>query len=212
MLSRTSPSTSRQGRSDLASSKVPTRNPGRLGRRSRHRPRRRRPTRVLHHAHLYRLPATLVIERDIRAALDAAGFRDVAIETTLSPPWTTDWISESGKAQAQGLWHRAADPGRAARGRMPAMRIDRTPRRSAASARRRARRSGAAATASSRSTCSNVTERVVERRLSTRILGTGRREWAQCRSRDARTARRIRSASTCPRNCARPLSSGPAST
>jgi ring-1,2-phenylacetyl-CoA epoxidase subunit PaaD len=44
-------------------------------------------------------PATQMIERDIRDALDAAGFRDVAIETTLSPPWTTDWISESGKAK-----------------------------------------------------------------------------------------------------------------
>ena len=44
-------------------------------------------------------PATQVIERDIRAALDAAGFRDVAIETVISPPWTTDWISESGKAK-----------------------------------------------------------------------------------------------------------------
>lgn len=42
-------------------------------------------------------PATQVIERDIRDALDVAGFRDVAIETTLSPPWTTDWISETGK-------------------------------------------------------------------------------------------------------------------
>jgi ring-1,2-phenylacetyl-CoA epoxidase subunit PaaD len=44
-------------------------------------------------------PATQVIERDIRAALDAAGFRDVAIETALSPPWTTDWISDAGKAK-----------------------------------------------------------------------------------------------------------------
>lgn len=44
-------------------------------------------------------PATQVIERDIRDALDAAGFRDVAIETTLSPPWTTDWISDAGKAK-----------------------------------------------------------------------------------------------------------------
>ena len=44
-------------------------------------------------------PATQVIERDIRAALDAAGFREVAIETVLSPPWTTDWITESGKAK-----------------------------------------------------------------------------------------------------------------
>jgi ring-1,2-phenylacetyl-CoA epoxidase subunit PaaD len=44
-------------------------------------------------------PATQVIERDIRAALDAAGFRDVAIETVLAPPWTTDWISASGRAK-----------------------------------------------------------------------------------------------------------------
>lgn len=42
-------------------------------------------------------PATQVIERDIRDALDAAGFRDTAIETTLTPPWTTDWISEEGR-------------------------------------------------------------------------------------------------------------------
>lgn len=46
-------------------------------------------------------PATQVIERDIRTALDAAGFRDMAIETVLSPPWTTDWITERGKAQLQ---------------------------------------------------------------------------------------------------------------
>ncbi len=44
-------------------------------------------------------PATHAIEMAIRAALDAAGFRDVAIETQLSPPWTTDWISDRGKAQ-----------------------------------------------------------------------------------------------------------------
>ena len=44
-------------------------------------------------------PATQVIERDVREALDAAGYRDVAIETVISPPWSTDWISESGKAK-----------------------------------------------------------------------------------------------------------------
>ena len=44
-------------------------------------------------------PATQVIEQDIRAALDAAGYRHVAIETVLSPPWTTDWIGETGKAK-----------------------------------------------------------------------------------------------------------------
>jgi ring-1,2-phenylacetyl-CoA epoxidase subunit PaaD len=42
-------------------------------------------------------PATQFIEDNIRAALDAAGYRHVAIETVLSPPWTTDWISEEGK-------------------------------------------------------------------------------------------------------------------
>ncbi len=42
-------------------------------------------------------PATHFIEQSIRAALDDAGYRDVAIETQLAPPWTTDWISEEGK-------------------------------------------------------------------------------------------------------------------
>ena len=44
-------------------------------------------------------PATQFIEQSIREALDAAGYRDVAIETRLAPPWTTDWISEEGKAK-----------------------------------------------------------------------------------------------------------------
>jgi ring-1,2-phenylacetyl-CoA epoxidase subunit PaaD len=44
-------------------------------------------------------PATDVIEQTIREALDANGYRAVAIETVLAPPWTTDWISDSGKAK-----------------------------------------------------------------------------------------------------------------
>jgi ring-1,2-phenylacetyl-CoA epoxidase subunit PaaD len=44
-------------------------------------------------------PATAFIEQSIREALDAAGFRDVGIETVLSPPWSTDWISDAGKAK-----------------------------------------------------------------------------------------------------------------
>ncbi len=65
-------------------------------------------------------PATQVIERDMRAALDAAGYRDVRIETALSPPWTTDWITPEGreKLRAYGI----APPTRA-RCRMPAMRF-----------------------------------------------------------------------------------------
>ena len=41
-------------------------------------------------------PATLAIEADIRAALDRAGLSVMKIETALSPPWTTDWISDAG--------------------------------------------------------------------------------------------------------------------
>lgn len=50
-------------------------------------------------------PATLAIEGGIRAALDAAGLGDTAIITELSPPWTTDWISEEGreKLRAYGI-------------------------------------------------------------------------------------------------------------
>jgi ring-1,2-phenylacetyl-CoA epoxidase subunit PaaD len=50
-------------------------------------------------------PATLAIEGSIRAALDAAGLSDTAIVTELSPPWTTDWISEEGreKLRAYGI-------------------------------------------------------------------------------------------------------------
>lgn len=44
-------------------------------------------------------PATIAIEHDIRAALDRAGLREMKIETTLSPPWTTDWISDEGRAK-----------------------------------------------------------------------------------------------------------------
>jgi ring-1,2-phenylacetyl-CoA epoxidase subunit PaaD len=55
-------------------------------------------------------PATQVIERDIRAALDSAGYRHLGIETILSPAWTTDWITPEGrrKLTAYGI----APPGR----------------------------------------------------------------------------------------------------
>lgn len=44
-------------------------------------------------------PATLAIQTSVRSALDAAEFGEVAIETVLSPPWTTDWISDTGRAR-----------------------------------------------------------------------------------------------------------------
>ena len=46
-------------------------------------------------------PATQAIQRDIRDALDAAGYRDIAIETVLSPSWSTDWITPEGRAKLQ---------------------------------------------------------------------------------------------------------------
>ena len=41
-------------------------------------------------------PATLAIQASIRAALDSADLKHVDIETSISPAWTTDWISEAG--------------------------------------------------------------------------------------------------------------------
>ena len=50
-------------------------------------------------------PATFAIERMIREALDANGFTGVRIDTILSPPWSTDWISDEGreKLRAYGI-------------------------------------------------------------------------------------------------------------
>ena len=50
-------------------------------------------------------PAMQIIEDDIRAALGAAGFRDVTINTVYAPAWTTDWMSEAAreKLRAYGI-------------------------------------------------------------------------------------------------------------
>lgn len=60
-------------------------------------------------------PATVAIERAIREALDRTGFSHMRIETVLAPPWTTDWISDEGRAKlkAYGI---APPPKGAARG------------------------------------------------------------------------------------------------
>lgn len=46
-------------------------------------------------------PAMSVIAEDIKAALHAKGIDQLTIETRLSPPWTTDWLSETGKARLE---------------------------------------------------------------------------------------------------------------
>ena len=42
-------------------------------------------------------PALEVMRDDLRAALTAAGFARVEVRTVLSPPWSTDWISDEGR-------------------------------------------------------------------------------------------------------------------
>lgn len=55
-------------------------------------------------------PATVAIEQSIREALDANGYRDVVIETRLFPPWSTDMISEEGKAKLKQYGIAPPDP------------------------------------------------------------------------------------------------------
>ncbi len=72
-------------------------------------------------------PATEVITQAIRAALDANGFGDVAIETILWPPWSSEWLSESGrrKLEAFGIAVERAAPGRLACPRCAGQRVER---------------------------------------------------------------------------------------
>ncbi len=47
-------------------------------------------------------PATQLIEAAIAAALEKAGF-EARIERVLSPPWTTDWITEEGREKLRAF-------------------------------------------------------------------------------------------------------------
>lgn len=46
-------------------------------------------------------PATRVIEEDVRTAMRDHGIDQVIINQQISPPWTTDWMSDKGKAKLQ---------------------------------------------------------------------------------------------------------------
>ncbi len=46
-------------------------------------------------------PAMDMIAADIRSELTTLGFKKIKISQTHSPPWTTDWMSESGKRKLQ---------------------------------------------------------------------------------------------------------------
>jgi ring-1,2-phenylacetyl-CoA epoxidase subunit PaaD len=43
-------------------------------------------------------PAMETIRTDVEAACRGAGYDDVEVKTVLSPAWTTDWITDHGKA------------------------------------------------------------------------------------------------------------------
>jgi ring-1,2-phenylacetyl-CoA epoxidase subunit PaaD len=46
-------------------------------------------------------PAMDVIREDLELALTNAGYRDVDVRLTLSPAWTTDWMSDAGKRKLE---------------------------------------------------------------------------------------------------------------
>jgi ring-1,2-phenylacetyl-CoA epoxidase subunit PaaD len=67
-------------------------------------------------------PATEVIAASVRDALQAAGFGPVSIEHRLAPAWSSDWISDAGRAKlrAYGI---APPDGSAPVGGLAAVRI-----------------------------------------------------------------------------------------
>ena len=46
-------------------------------------------------------PATSVIKLDIISALNGHGIENVVLKQQISPPWTTDWLSEKGREKLE---------------------------------------------------------------------------------------------------------------
>ncbi len=65
-------------------------------------------------------PATTVINLDIEAALRNRGIEKLRLERRLSPPWTTDWISEEGRDKLRAYGIAPPIDGTAADGRLMA--------------------------------------------------------------------------------------------
>ncbi|MEM7190576.1 MAG: 1,2-phenylacetyl-CoA epoxidase subunit PaaD [Pseudomonadota bacterium] len=55
-------------------------------------------------------PAVLAIELAVEAALRDAGF-DARIERVISPPWTTDWVTDEGRAKLKAYGIAPPQPG-----------------------------------------------------------------------------------------------------
>ena len=54
-------------------------------------------------------PAMATMRADLEYALAAAGFTDVAVHIVLTPPWSSDWITETGRRKLAE--HGIAPPG-----------------------------------------------------------------------------------------------------
>jgi ring-1,2-phenylacetyl-CoA epoxidase subunit PaaD len=48
-------------------------------------------------------PATEVIRRAVREALVESGYGDAVLEEVLSPPWTSEWLTESGRQKLESF-------------------------------------------------------------------------------------------------------------
>jgi ring-1,2-phenylacetyl-CoA epoxidase subunit PaaD len=48
-------------------------------------------------------PATEVIRRSVQEALASERLGEVSVETVLSPPWTSEWLSEEGRRKLQAF-------------------------------------------------------------------------------------------------------------
>jgi ring-1,2-phenylacetyl-CoA epoxidase subunit PaaD len=48
-------------------------------------------------------PATDVIRRMVRTALDDAGHSEALLEEVLSPPWSSDWLTPEGRARLRAF-------------------------------------------------------------------------------------------------------------
>jgi len=46
-------------------------------------------------------PATSIISLDIETAMIDRGIQNTRIKTQLSPPWTTEWLSDKGRAKLE---------------------------------------------------------------------------------------------------------------
>lgn len=73
-------------------------------------------------------PAVEAIRDDLVLALSAAGFAEVDVRLTLSPAWTTDWMSAEGKRKLEEFGIAPPTGRRAVRGAIPVRLSVRCPR------------------------------------------------------------------------------------